>query len=99
MDVNLRVILASCEPRIQEPAVPNASLIKSLSSSSSPLPGYNNEVATSSKVQTKNNKGIFGQDGPMNGVHQSEADGFELNLLMSTRIQNAKFVQRIHRIQ
>ena len=66
MDVNLRVILASCEPRIQEPAVPNASLIKSLSSSSSPLPGYNNEVATSSKVQTKNNKGIFGQDGPMN---------------------------------
>ena len=58
MDVNLRVILASCEPRIQEPAVPNASLIKSLSSSSSPLPGYNNEVATSSKVQTKNNKGM-----------------------------------------
>ena len=58
MDVNLRVILASCEPRIQEPAVPNASLIKSLSSSSSPLPGYNNEVATSSKVQPKNNKGI-----------------------------------------
>jgi len=56
MDVNLRVILASCEPRIQEPAVPNASLIKSLSSSSSPLPGYNNEVATSSKVQPKNNK-------------------------------------------
>ena len=63
MDVNLRVILASCEPRIQEPAVPNASLIKSLSSSSSPLPGYNNEVATSSKVQPKNNKGIsFGSE-------------------------------------